>query len=291
MGAQAQFHFLLLQLQPHTPFTSCSLNPNTFTNTKFWSCCPVKYRSKWDANAGPTPSGRSRFNHEDDGFYSDTDDHPGGFSTKQRIWWSEKDSDFDFDNPWEVDEEDEFWIFKILRAFGWIFPAIAISLLLGTGPNAFLMALAVPLGQSLVSLAVDKVWGSASNKPKSRSRTKSRRKPFARATRNSKTSQVKQENEAGKGRGSYQSWVATDGGSYEKDGKSGPRFGGWDELDKKVGNEKAAKSSASQIENELPKHQKKGKLSRIGRMRDKPLLLRLLIAVFPFLGSWTKLLF
>ncbi|KAJ0080474.1 hypothetical protein Patl1_23089 [Pistacia atlantica] len=180
---------------------------------------------------------------------------------------------------------------RILRAFGWIFPAIAISLLLGTGPNAFLMALAVPLGQSLVSLAVDKVWGSASNKPKSRSRTKSRRKPFARATRNSKTSQVKQENEAGKGRGSYQSWVATDGGSYEKGGKSGPRFGGWDELDKKVGNEKAAKSSASQIENELPKHQKKGKLSRIGKMRDKPLLLRLLIAVFPFLGSWTKLLF
>lgn len=172
-----------------------------------------------------------------------------------------------------------------------MFPAIAISLLLGTGPNAFLMALAVPLGQSLVSLAVDRVWGSPSNRQKSRPRTKSRRKPFTRTTTNSKSSHVKQENEARKGKGNYQSWVATEGSSHEKGGKTGPRFGGWDELDKEVGNQKASKIPSSQIENEIPNQQKKDKLSRLGRMRDKPLLLRLLIAVFPFLGSWTKLLF
>lgn len=41
---------------------------------------------------------------------------------------------------------------------------------------------------------------------------------------------------------------------------------------------------------ELPKQQNKSKLSRTRRVRDTPLLLRLLIAVFPFLG-WVKLLF
>lgn len=177
-------------------------------------------------------------------------------------------------------------------------PAIGISLLLGTGPNALLMAL-VPLGQSVLTLAFDKVWGRTSNSPKFRPRKRKRKpfarassKPFASASTNTRTSQSKQESEAGKSRRSYQSWVVADGGLYEHRDKNGPRFGGWDELDKKVGNHKAPERSPGQMKNELPKQQKKvTKLSRTGRTRETPLMLRLLIAVFPFLGLWARLLF
>lgn len=103
-------------------------------------------------------------------------------------------------------------------------PAIGISLLLGTGPNALLMAL-VPLGQSIFSLVFDKVWGTTGNGPKFRPRTKRRRKPFTKGASNKETRQAKQDKEAGKGRGSYHSWVVADKGPFE----SGTTFGGWDE--------------------------------------------------------------
>lgn len=171
-------------------------------------------------------------------------------------------------------------------------PAIAIPWLLGTAPNALFMAL-IPLGQSVLSLAFDKLWGRTGGIPKSRPRTRRKEKPFAKAASSSKTSQSKQENKAANGRRSYQSWVVADGVSYEKRDKSGSRFGGWDDLDKKGENHgyRAARKPPSQIKSEWPKQQKKGKLSKAGRIRERPLLWRLLIAVFPFVGSWTKLLF
>ncbi|KAJ6296626.1 hypothetical protein OIU78_022361 [Salix suchowensis] len=88
-------------------------------------------------------------------------------------------------------------------------------------------------------------------------------------------------------KGSYQSWVAaTDGGSTKKNTSRAPGFGGWDDLDK--ASYKAA-GRRSQKGDERPK-QNEGKLSRRRRVRDRPLLLRLLIAVFPFLDSWSKFL-
>ncbi|KAI9187077.1 hypothetical protein LWI28_024149 [Acer negundo] len=294
MGTQAQF---LVQLS--TAFTSPSLlNPDKTYNVtishNIIRCRSSRSRSDTD----PTSSPRFRFN-QDREFYTDGDDY-----SKQRVWWSDydDDDDDDDDDDWDVDEQDEFWIFKIFRAFGWMLPAIAVSSLLGTdvGPNAILMALAVPLGQSILSLMVDKVWGSTtSNSPKSRSKRKTKRKPFARAAANTKTRQSRRENEAGKtnesyearnGKESYQSWVVADDAPPKKSEKTGPRFGGWDELDKKARNYKVPNRTPRVPKNELPKRQK-GILSRTGRIRDKPLLLRLLIAVFPFLGSWTKLLF
>lgn len=170
-------------------------------------------------------------------------------------------------------------------------PAIAMSLLMGTGTNTFLMALAVPLGQSMLSLALDKVWGRTGARRKSRSRTQNKRRPYAKAASDIKTRQGKKGNEATRGKESYQSWVAADGGLYEKDGRSGPRFGGWDELDREARNQKSARGGWSRMRSESPKQQKKTKLSRMGRTKERPLFLRLLIAVFPFLGLWTRLLF
>lgn len=237
--------------------------------------------------------GRVRYSFKDDLDVEGDDLHDDfGFSSgaKQRAWWSD-DNDYD---DWEVEDDEEPWIFMVFRAFGWMLPAVAISLLLGTSSNAFLMALVVPLGQSVLSFAIDKVWGQ--NTTKSSAKTRSRKRPFARAAaaRNMKTSGKKEEeNMPGERRNDYKSWVSSDAGSYNKDRHNIPRYGGWDELDKQTEtrNPKKEKMPPSKKANKSQKQQKKYKFSQIGRVRDRPLLLRLLIAVFPLLGSWTKLLF
>ncbi|MBA0654163.1 hypothetical protein Goklo_021228 [Gossypium klotzschianum] len=181
---------------------------------------------------------------------------------------------------------------QIFRAFGWMLPAIAISLLLGTGPNAFIMALAVPLGQSALSLVFDKVSGRTSESWKSAPRRKTKKKQFTRAAaNNTRTNKGKQEpNKTGGEKESYSSWLNTDGGLQGKGGQRVPKYGGWDQLDDQVETQQRATSRKG---NGAPKQRKEDKFSRVGRdrVRDTPLLLRLLIAVFPFLGSWTRFLF
>ncbi|XVF30975.1 hypothetical protein REPUB_Repub16aG0105600 [Reevesia pubescens] len=273
MGTQLLL-FLQLPTQPFTPFPLLNLNKyfNTTTNNI------VRCKSTWSHRTG----GQFRFdpqNSYDDG---DDDDDEFEFSStaKQRIWWS----DFD-DDVWDFDEEDEFWLFKVFRSLGWMLPAIAISLLLGTGPNAFIMALAVPLGQSALSLVFDKVSGRASKSRKFTSRSKTKRRHFTRSANNARTNKGKQEaNKNGGEKASDSSWLNTDGGLRDKGAKRAPKFGGWDQVE-------SQKRAPSQRENGQAKQQKKGKFSRIGRVRETSLLLRLLIAVFPFLGSWTRFLF
>ncbi|KAL9431568.1 hypothetical protein AB3S75_026707 [Citrus x aurantiifolia] len=257
MGAQAQF-----LLQASTYFTSSSSSSISHSNVitdkmnikysiNILTCCSSRSRSNWDPTA--SGNGRFRFNLEDD-LYTD-DGYDDDFSAKPRNWWS----DYNYEDDREFDEEeDESWILKIFKAFGWMLPAIAIPLLLGTAPNALFMAL-IPLGQSVLSLAFDKLWGRTGGIPKSRPRTRRKEKPFAKAASSSKTSQSKQENKAANGRRSYQSWVVADGVSYEKRDNSGSRFGGWDDLDKKGENHgyRAARKPPSQIKSEWPKQQKK----------------------------------
>ena len=169
-------------------------------------------------------------------------------------------------------------------------PVIILSILLTNGPKAFVMALAVPLGQSALSLAFKKLWGMTENRPKRRVRNK--KKPFARTPGN-----VVMDVEEEKSRGSrerkmgYQSWVAGNGVSVDKDVQDASKFGGWDKLD---GREEIGAGSmrrrTTRTAGSSQRKPVKGKLSRGGRKGDTPLLLRLLIGVFPFLGSWTKML-
>ncbi|KAF8023035.1 hypothetical protein BT93_F0507 [Corymbia citriodora subsp. variegata] len=249
---------------------------------------------RWDSNAEPIPGGRSAFGlgSEVDDDYDDDDDGAGAGAgaRKQRVWWSGYDDEGD---GLEFEGDEEFWGFKVLRAFGWMFPAIAISLLLGTGPNAFIMALAVPLGQTLLSLAFERVWGETSERDswKPRPQAKTKKKPFVNPRSEGRKSGGKQENGSANGRNAYQSWATTNA-SYSKAGSGGrPRFGGWDELDQKAGTREVPKPERSRKTYVPSKQSKKGKFSRIGRVRETPLLVRLLIAAFPFLGFWTKLLF
>lgn len=163
-------------------------------------------------------------------------------------------------------------------------PAIAVSFLLGTDSNAFLMALAVPLGQTALSLAFDKIWGSVGNGSKSRSRRKKRRKPFVRVDKDTgKNDRMNEDTVSWDG--SYSSWGVADNGFARERKKRATRFGGWDELDRRA---RTSKGNTKTSEQGL---QEEGKLSRRVRRKETPLFLRLLIAVFPFLGSWTRLLF
>lgn len=230
-------------------------------------------------------SERFNFNPEDE-FLADNDDDEddGAFGFKnatkntynRRNWWS--------GDNFSDDEDDEFgvledsiggiaWITKVFKAFGWMVPAIVISMLVGTGPNTFFMALALPLAQSALSLVVETLWGRPNGNSKYKPRTKKR--PFRRAASNVGTSKEKEPSTA-----------------YEASAKKGERnttnFGGWDELDKQGRTDKVPFMAQSRKPNE--QSQPKGKLSRTVRKRDKPLVLRLLIAIFPFLGSWTRLL-
>ncbi|KAA8538961.1 hypothetical protein F0562_025653 [Nyssa sinensis] len=284
----------LLVTNPSNPPTQ---NPR-FPNTK--RCRSAGYggrggRPRRDSNAEKTiRTERFRFNLEDGFLSDDEDDEEFGFRSgaKQRVWWSDDSLDMDDDDGGQFgvleDSVGFAWIFKVFSAFGWMLPAVIISLLLGTGPSAFFMALVLPFAQSALSLAADTLWGRSSNGPKPKPRTK--KKPFARTATDIGMSKEKEENtENGKGRGSHQSWAAANDVSVKKGYRSMPSFGGWDDLDIKGVTGKVPKRSTALKVNE-PRQQKKGKLSKKARRRDTPLLLRLLIAVFPILGSWMRLL-
>ncbi|MCL7045302.1 hypothetical protein MKW94_029024 [Papaver nudicaule] len=158
------------------------------------------------------------------------------------------------------------------------------------------MALALPLGQSIISYAIDKLFGRIDNNPNPRSRTKRKtRKPFARGSRDTTMSEEEDEEEisqASGGRSGYQSWVGGDmnGPVKKKDNQRETTFGGWDELDLRGGKSgDGATKRPPRKRGGLPREMK-GKLTKKGRNNSTPLLIRLLIAVFPFLGSWTRIL-
>lgn len=226
---------------------------------------------RWDSNAETFRTQNFDFNStddDDDDFEDDDDD------TNQ---WLDLLEDF----------IDGVWIFKVFRSFGWMLPAIISSLLLTSGPKAFLMALAIPLSQSVLSFVFQTVWGRPKNRTKSRGK---RRPPPPPPPRGASSMDLDDEQEDKYMKGErkraatgYQTWVAAgDGGSSDqKNNGSSSSFGGWEELDRRAG---------SKSNTDRKRKTSKSTLSRRERRSQTPLLLRLLIAVFPFLGSWTRLL-
>lgn len=189
---------------------------------------------------------------------------------------------------------------QVFKSFGWLLPPIIISTLLATGPKAFLVALALPLGQTALSFAADKLWGRPQTNQRNRAtkaQKKKKEKPFAQRTSYTRSTQMGEEVDVKHdsfGRPAYQSWAAA-GGEDDKAGEGGgrpePSFGGWDELEN--GRRAAARKRSSGRRRVLGSKggAREGKLSRRGgRKKEMPLFIRLLVAVFPFLGSWTNLL-
>ncbi|RAL43690.1 unnamed protein product [Cuscuta campestris] len=207
-----------------------------------------------------------------------------GDAANKRNWWSDDepsgeygfgDDDEDFDGFGALEGSIGFsWIFKVLKAFGWMVPAVIVSTLSGGngGTNTIFMALALPLAQSAFSLLLDTFSGGTSSydrrRPKPPTRTK-KQQPYA-------TTDVRR-----RGGGEEKA-------ENENEATTKQSFGGWDELDDyhpRVANE--APEKMSRVRN-----QDEGKLGRRrgNRKNETSLLLRLLMAIFPPLGSWRKLL-
>ncbi|XP_010524955.1 PREDICTED: uncharacterized protein LOC104802849 [Tarenaya hassleriana] len=204
-------------------------------------------------------------------------------SEKKRMWWSDYGDD---DDDLEEDDDGELLSmgFEVFRAFSWMLAPIGISLLLGTDSNAGLMALAAPLVQSILSLVIEKAWSRPSIRPMRR--TRRRIVPRSATVSYGRSSNTRQEESvAGVNPGGYKSWVVGDADPRGTDS----RYGGWDDLDTQKEIRYASENPSS--ENGRTKQQYKRKVSRPLRIKEKPLLLRMLIAFFPFFGSWTKLLF
>ncbi|CAN1271323.1 hypothetical protein LINPERPRIM_LOCUS14187 [Linum perenne] len=249
--------------------------------------------------SGANLSWRLRYDFRDEQLFTDdTDDRYDGFrfggASKKRVWW--QDDDEEEDDSWEFGgSRNEFPIFKryvclyqVISALGWMVPAIAVSMLVGTDQNPFVMALAVPLVQTVVSIVVDKLWGRpAYDRPrttKSWTKTSRRtRRPFSGA--GSRTKEQEVESRSGNG---YQSWVASNDGSRNSNSKD-PGFGGWDELDGE-GSESQRVRNRSRKGDGSRKQGNRVRMSRRRRVGDRPLWIRLLVSVFPFMSSWSSFL-
>ncbi|KAL0402548.1 UNVERIFIED_CONTAM: hypothetical protein Slati_4284700 [Sesamum latifolium] len=180
----------------------------------------------------------------------------------------------------------ELALLQMFRAFGWMIPAVIISLLLGTGPNAIIMALALPLAQSALSLAAEALLGRADEPP--RPRPKSKKRPFAGATNRTRVRKEKEvRTHKGKEAENYKSWVDANNVSTKNEKHKHQRFNGWDELDNQPRVDKEPRVASVKSTNK-PRGQEAVKISRRTK-GDTPLFMRLLIAMFPYLGFWTKL--
>ncbi|KAK8942630.1 hypothetical protein KSP39_PZI008940 [Platanthera zijinensis] len=252
--------------------------------------------SSSDPNAESIREGRFGFQHESRG---------GGLGQdRRRRWWSDRnnteedgleeefgpsdDEDDDGEQLW-----DKIWIFKVFRGYGYMLPAIIASMLLATGPKAFLLALAVPLGQSVISLAIDKLWGPRGQEEPTIGPSRTRGKPSSKFSADFRNREQDESSDESGGREDSPSWAATDAESNDgKEAGSGRRsFGGWDELDREGERARWRRARSERPSRSRSPGVKMGKLSMEGRRYEgAPLLLRLLIAVFPFLGSWMRML-
>uniref|UniRef100_A0A7N0T8F7 Uncharacterized protein n=1 Tax=Kalanchoe fedtschenkoi TaxID=63787 RepID=A0A7N0T8F7_KALFE len=260
----------------HAPPHTSPLTPLPTASSDSVRCRSVR-RPNWDA----TGTEGSKFYPYDD-LYSEHEDDAGGRGfLRSENWWSD---DVDDD---EENEEDEFWGFKILKAFGWMIPAILISMLLGSGPNALFMAVALPLGQTALSLAVDKVWAMAGQTSKPRPRNRKRSKPYA-STASSNRARKREQQYTGFASRKETRTSPSSTGNYQPAQGTGHHastsFGGWDELDRE------AEMRPAMEEDERMRQRKNNKVSKRVRNRDSPLFIKLMVAVFPFLGSWIRFL-
>nr|AFK48698.1 unknown [Medicago truncatula] len=205
---------------------------------------------------------------------------------KKRRWWSDEyteETEEEGNSGILEDALDSLWILKVFKSYGWTLPIILASWLLSTGPKAFLMALAIPLGQSALALAFEKLWGRTESKPKRKYRMKRKR----RNVNDSRVEEEPEENQKTNTRKTgMQSWVVENNGSVDSGSRDAPSFGGWDDSERaRPTTRRSQARKGSQRMNV-----EGGRLSRRERKSDTPLLVRLLIAIFPFLGTWTKML-
>ncbi|KAJ7955511.1 Transmembrane protein [Quillaja saponaria] len=220
------------QWRPLTPTVpSFSQNPKAKPFSYSRILCSTKYR-RWDSNA---ETQRFSFNFrgkEEDGEVED--EVAGEASGKKRRWWSDESPGMD-EVPGGILEEaiDGVWILKVFKSYGWTLPFIIASWLLATGPKTFLIALALPLGQSAISMVFEKLWGGEDSRPKRKSRK--RRKSSARTVSGVRMEEEEEDDDetekTRKRTTGYQSWAVGDVGTADRNKRDAANFGGWGDLE------------------------------------------------------------
>ncbi|XP_027366157.1 uncharacterized protein LOC113872649 [Abrus precatorius] len=274
--------FLGHTLPPLQPCSWRTLHTTPFSPSRI-SCSASKF-PRWDSNAETFRPRNFNFNSARDK-EQESEEQEEGYGKKRR-WWSDEYREFEEESSstglWE-ETIDGLWILKVFKSYGWMLPIIFASWLLASGPKAFLMALALPLGQSALALAFEKLWGQSENKPKRKYRM---RRKSGTGSGTSVDEEPEENQKTRKGKTGYQSWVVENNGSVDRGCREAPSFGGWEDLERS----RPASRSPRAMDGSQRMPMEAGRLSRRERKSDTPLLLRLLIAIFPFLGTWTKML-
>eukprot|EP00257_Ricinus_communis_P016019 XP_015574061.1 uncharacterized protein LOC8265692 [Ricinus communis] len=258
------------------------------------SIITTRYSHRKDSSAKTVWSQKFKFKFRDknkrtrekDGFDGQEEVETSRRKRKKRRWWSDKPPVMQEEEAYGIFEEylDSLWILEVFKSYGWALPPIIVSWLIASGPKAFLVTLALPLGQSVISFVFNKLWGRIKSKPKHKARK--RRKPFVSSPSDAENETEEERQESVKGKKGIRSWIGNDNGSINIESQEAPYYGGWDELDEMESKQRQPRR-AGQSQRTLSMS---GQLGKRERKSDAPLLLRLLIAVFPFLDSWTKML-
>ncbi|XP_010556936.1 PREDICTED: uncharacterized protein LOC104826102 [Tarenaya hassleriana] len=190
------------------------------------------------------------------------------------------------DDPWRFVGEviDNVWIFKVLKSYGYLLPFIVISFLSATGPKAFLTALGVAAGPSLLFLAFQKLTA------RDKRRTKSRTSNLGLMEEEEEEEEEKRKNtrvgyySSRFGSNGTPSEMGRTGNSSSAGVTSSSRFGGWDDLDSNGSIPKPSHGKNEPMRKPVGNRKRTG-YKRVRREEPEPLLLRLLVSMFPFLSS------
>ncbi|XP_074305075.1 uncharacterized protein LOC141640010 [Silene latifolia] len=81
-----------------------------------------------------------------------------GRRSRQPRWWSDDHQDDDEEEGGILQQlVDNLWILQVFKSYGLFLPIILISLLIATGPKAFIMGSGIPFGLSLLAFAFNKL--------------------------------------------------------------------------------------------------------------------------------------
>lgn len=276
----------MLKVPPHAFSASCSFQSYISPGVCFAKKRPL------DSNAESFRKRKFGFRYGDIEEEGDEIDEDESYEK-----WIERGSGF-------VDKAiDNIFIFKVLKSYGWMLPFIIISLLLVSGPKAFLFTFGIALGLSLIVYAFQNLFGE----PQSTPRRKSRRKRRS-AAANNKSNVYAKPDKTGQTRKESIFSRATRNDNSVGNKYQGKPYGGWDELDEAIDYKAAPAKTPDTVDSKdkeivepvaeplkMPEKTKvQSELNRLNRRRREmsrtPLLLRLLVATFPFLNSWIKLL-
>ncbi|KAL5226692.1 hypothetical protein ABZP36_014957 [Zizania latifolia] len=212
---------------------------------------------------------------------------PWRTTTNRRRWWSDEEEEEEEEEEYGGGESvfDEPWFSKVFRAYGFVLPVLLASMLVATGPKAFLMAMALPLAQSAISWAISAFSGR-----------QQRSYPYEYDSDSDDPAFQQQQDEDTEEEDGARARATQWQRQQSKQGNGGGGFGGWDDYDMST---RKWSDTAAAAQFGLRTRRRRGRSN--GSMasgwrgssrqyKQAPLLARLLVALFPFLGSWFRVL-